>query len=118
MKQTVDLVIVESQALNLPPATTFFAPSINVSRFELVSVQTLFNFSGGATGTGAIRLQISNDNVNFFTLTSSGLSFSSTTTNHIQELQRIGFKFLRFQLTQNTGTGGTFKVIAHCTIMD
>jgi hypothetical protein len=116
MKQTVDLVILESFTLNLAPNATFTAPPIDISRFELVSVQSIFDFSGGGTGTGVTRLFASNDGVNFSYLNTSQFSFGTTITNNVNELQRIGFKFLRFLVLQSSGTGGTIKVIAHCTI--
>ena len=112
MKQTVDLTIIESQALG----ASFNTPAINVSPYQLVSMQIIFDFSGGATSAGSVSLQSSNDGVNFSTVPSSSLSYTNATTNHIIELQRVGFKFLRLANTHSTGTGGTAKVIAHCTI--
>lgn len=112
MKQTVDLVILESKALG----ASFETPAINVSPYQLVSIQIVFDMSGGASSAGAVSLQSSNDGINFSTVPSSSLNYTATTTNHIIELQRVGFKFLRLANTHSTGSGGTAKVIAHCTI--
>ena len=111
MKQTVDLVIKESQALG----ADFQTPAISVAPYQLVSLQIIFTFGGG-TSAGSVSLQSSNDGTNFSTVPSSTLSYTSTTTNHIIELQRVGFKYLRLANTHSTGSGGTCKVIAHCTI--
>lgn len=114
MKQTVDLVIKESQALG----ADFTTPAISVAPYQLVSLQIIFDFSGGATSAGDVSLQSSNDGVNFSTVPSSTLAYTNATTNHIIELQRVGFKFLRLANKDKGagGTGGTAKVIAHCTI--
>ena len=111
MKQTVDLVIIESQALG----AGFETPAISVAPYQLVSLQVIFTFGVG-TSAGSVSLQSSNDNVNFSTVPSSSLSYTSSTTNHIIELQRVGFKFLRLANAHTSGSGGTCKVIAHCTI--
>lgn len=111
MKQTVDLTIIESQALG----AGFNTPAISVAPYQLVSLQVIFTFGAG-TSAGSVSLQSSNDGVNFSTVPSSSLSYTSTTTNHIIELQRVGFKFLRLANTHTSGSGGTCKVIAHCTI--
>jgi len=111
MKQTVDLTIIESQALG----AGFDTPAISVAPYQLVSLQVIFTFGSG-TSAGSVSLQSSNDNVNFSTVPSSSLSYTSSTTNHIIELQRVGFKFLRLANTHTSGSGGTCKVIAHCTI--
>lgn len=112
MKQTVDLVILESKALG----ADFQTPAISVAPYQLVSVQIIFDMSGGATTAGSVSLQSSNDGINFSTVPSSTLAYTATTTNHIIELQRVGFKFLRLANVQTSGTGGTAKIIAHCTI--
>jgi len=112
MKQTVDLVIKESQALG----AGFNTPAISVAPYALVSLQIIFDFTGGASSAGSVSLQSSNDGVNFSTVPSSSLAYTNTTTNHIIELQRVGFKFLRLNNAHTSGSGGTCKVIAHCTI--
>jgi hypothetical protein len=112
MKQTVDLTIIESQALG----AGFNTPAISVAPYQLVSLQIIFTFSGGASSAGSVSLQSSNDGINFSTVPSSTLAYTNTTTNHIIELQRVGFKFLRLNNAHTSGTGGTCKVIAHCTI--
>jgi len=112
MKQTVDLVIKESQALG----ADFTTPAISVAPYQLVSLQVIFDFSGGATSAGTVSLESSNDGTNFSTVPSSSLAYTATTTNHIIELQRVGFKFLRLANKHTSGANGTCKVIAHCTI--
>ena len=112
MKQTVDLVILESKALG----AGFDTPAISVAFYQLVSVQIIFTMSGGATSAGSVSLESSNDGTNFSTIPSSTLSYTNTTTNHIIELQRVGFKFLRLKNAHTSGSGGTVKIIAHCTI--
>lgn len=112
MKQTVDLVIKESQNLG----AGFDTPAISVAPYALVSVQIIFTFGGGASSAGTVSLESSNDGVNFSTVPSSSLAYTNATTNHIIELQRVGFKFLRLHNAHTSGSGGTAKIIAHCTI--
>ena len=61
MKQTVDLIILESKALG----ADFQTPAISVAPYQLVSVQIIFDMSGGATTAGSVSLQSSNDGINF-----------------------------------------------------
>lgn len=112
MKQTVDLVIKDSQALG----AGFDTPAISVAPYQLVSLQIIFTFGGGANSAGSVSLESSNDGVNFSTVPSSTLSYTASTTNHIIELQRVGFKFLRLHNAHSSGSGGSCQVIAHCTI--
>lgn len=112
MKQTVDLTILASQALG----ADFNTPAISVAPYALVSMQIIFTYAALEDSAGTVSLESSNDGINFSTVPSSSLAYTSTTGNHIIELQRVGFKFLRLHNEHDSGTGGSCKVIAHCTI--
>lgn len=84
----------------------------DLSAYADGSYQLIFDMSGGATSAGNIRLQISNDGINF-TNVGAATAFTAATTNEIIRIPLIDFRWGRINIDVTSGTGGTVAILAH-----
>lgn len=112
MKQTVDLTVSPTQSL----AANFVTPGISIAPYQTFSFQVIFDWSGGATSTGSLVVEQSNDKVNWSVSPTSVQAISNTVNNLIYNLPNISARYARLSYTFTTGLGGSCQVIAHATI--
>jgi hypothetical protein len=85
----------------------------NIARFARASFQMIFTYTGLEDSAGAIDLQVSNDGTTFTNYPSSTVNYTDASTSAIIELSVISFKFVRFNINNTSGTGGTVTILGN-----
>lgn len=108
-KQTQDLTILSAKSLT----SDFNAPALIMSQWDRASIQATYDFSGGATSAGTIKLQVSNDGTNFADYANTAIAVTNASTVDFWSLADLQEKHIRVAWDNTSGTGGTVTIVGH-----
>lgn len=93
---------------NISLNTNYTSPTIDLTLYYGLSVQASWEGSGG--GTGTIGLQVSNDGINYDTVTNSPTTLSGTGT-FFWDVTNTQAKYMQVYFTYASGSGTTLLSI-------
>jgi hypothetical protein len=112
MKTTLDFNVQSGLSL----AADFQSVPLEISRYSQLSLQVLFDFSGGATSTGSLSVEQSNNGVTWSVAPGSVQTIASTNTNVVYNVPTISARYMRVAYAFTSGLGGSCAIIGHATI--
>jgi hypothetical protein len=95
--------------------TTFSGPGVDVSQYLGYYLQAVFDYSGGGTSAGTVKLQTSIDGVNYDDYPNSSKAITSATTSASWEVYYKFHQYVRVAWVNGSGTNGSMTVNAMYT---
>ena len=88
----------------------FQTGGFDFSNWDGAQIAAIFDFSGGATSAGDIKLQTSVDNTNWTDYTGSSKAVTNASTVESWGLTSIQEQYIRVHWNNTAGTGGTVTI--------